>query len=215
LTRPKTLSQSFDIGDFIPPDILTAIDASTRAAAASILERDGLTDDIERIIDLRADTPRIPDAVLSGLVPSMNPDEFMSYDRPKPPEMTGFDDNGPVMAFNEPPAEAEDEEDAEADFESDAEAEPEPEEPFIAEYEMVDINIAIPDLAKIEHTADLVEDDIEVEMPELSRFNANLFKVKLDTLRFNREFMIRVRLVSVIVILSAAIILLITYLFTH
>ena len=214
MTRPKSLSQSFDIGDFIPPDILIAVDASTREAAADILERDGLTADIERIIDLRTDTPSIQDSMLSALVPSMNPDEFILYDRPKPPEMTGFDEYGPVIPSSEPPEEAEPPAD-EAPPESEPEAEPEIVEPFLAEYDLVDVRITIPDLGKIEHTGDMVEDDIIVEMPEVSRYNANLLKVKLDTLRFDREFIIRVRLVSVIVILAVAIALLVTYLLTH
>ena len=214
MTRPKSLSQSFDIGEFIPPDILIAVDASTREAAADILVRGGLTDDIERITDLRADAPSIQDSMLNGLVPSMNPDEFISYDRPKPPEMTGFDDHGLEIAIIEPAEEPEPP--AEETLpESEPEAESGAGEQLSAEYDLVDVRITIPDLGRIEHTGDMVEEDIIVEMPEVSKYNANLIKVKLDTLRFDREFIIKVRLVSVIVVLSGAIVLLVTYLLIH
>ena len=193
MTLYKTLSQNFDIGDFIAPDILSVVDARTRAVAAGILERGGLTGDITRIIDLRADAPVISDLTLSGSVPSMNPDEFMPYDRPEAPLMPGFDVFEPVSAVI---------------------AKSEAEGPVMAEFDSVELNVAIPDLGKIEQTADLIQDDIALEMPGVSRFNLNLFKVKLDTLRFNREFIRKIRLVILIVIIAILNVILITYMFS-
>ena len=193
MTRYNTLSQNFDIGDFIAPDILSVVDANTRAAAAGILERGGLSGDITRIIDLRADAPVISDLTLSGSVPSMNPDEFMPYDRPEAPVMPGFEEFEPV---------------------SEVIAKSEAEEPVMAEFDSVELSVAIPDLGTIEHTADLIQDDIAVDMPGVSRFNFNLFKVKLHTLRFNREFMGKLRLVILIVIIAILNVILITYMFS-
>ena len=193
MTLYKTLSQNFDIGDFIAPDILSVVDARTRAAAAGILERSGLTEDITRIIDVRAAAPDITDLTLSGSVPSMNPDEFMPYDRPKAPFMPGFDEFEPVPAVI---------------------GKSEAEEPVMAEFDSVDLNVAIPDLGEIEQTADLIQDDIAVDMPGVSRFNLNLFKVKLDTLRFNREFIGKLRLVILIVIIALLNVILIMYMFS-
>ena len=206
MTRLHTLSQSFDKGEFIPSDILVTVDASVRAAAQDILERGGLVGDIDRIIDLRANAPYISDAALSGLVPSMNPDEFMPYEKPKAPVMTGFDEFEPAAMPEEPVLEPEPE--AEAAAEPEAEAE----EQVIVNVETFDIDVKVPDLGDIEYAAALVEEDISVEMPEVSRFNANLFKVKLDTLRFDSEFLARVRFIAIISVIALANVLLIVYL---
>jgi len=208
LTRTPTLSQSFDIGDFIAPDILSVVDAGVRAVAADIIERGGLAGDIERIIDLRTATPIISDESLSGLVPSMNPDEFMPYEQPKAPVMYGFDEFEANDAPEEPVLEMEPE--TEPAFEAEDAAE----EPVVTKFDTFDIDVKIPDLGNIEQTAALVQEDIVIEIPEVSRFNANLFKVKRDTLWFDEKFKSRVRLgilITVIVVVEA---LLIIYLLT-
>ena len=209
MTRYKTLSQSFDIGDFIAPDILSVVDASVRAAADDILERDGLVGDINRIIDLRADTPYISDSSLGGLVPSMNPDEFMPYERPQAPIMTGFDEIAAAAILKVAAVDSE----PVSEFESGSIGEDE--EPVMTEVDTFDVDVKIPDLGDIEQTADLVQEDIIVEIPEVSRFNANLFKVKLDTLRFDREFMTKVRFIIIIAAIAAVNVLLIYYLLVH
>ena len=208
MTRTPTLSQSFDIGDFIAPDILSVVDASVRAAAADILERGGLVGDMERIIDLRADAPSISDSILDGLVPSMNPDEFMPYDRPEAPLMVGFEEFETDLIQDEPEIEPE------FIIEAAPLAEDVAEEPAVSEVDSVDVEVIIPDLGRIEHTADLVEDDIVVEIPEVSRFNANLFKVKMDTLRFDKKFKARMRLIIIIAVIAIVEAILIIYLLT-
>jgi len=209
LTRYKTLSQSFDIGDFIAPDILSVVDATVRAAADDILERDGLVDDIGRIIDLRAAAPYISDASLGGSVPSMNPDEFMPYERPKAPVMTGFDEIAAAAILKVSDTQTE------PDPETEAEAEDIVEETATVSVETLDVDVNIPDLGRIEKTAALIEEDMIVEMPELSRYNANLLKVKFDTLRFDREFMIKLRFSIIIAAIAVVNVFLIYYLLTH
>ena len=204
MTRTSTLSQNFDSGSFISPDILAAVNASVRAAAENILERDGLVSDIERIIDLRADVPSITDTTFGGLVPSMNPDDFIKYDRPGAPVMAGFEvfEPAPVSIAR--------------GHESDEPGAGEGgayELPAI-QFDSLNIEVIIPDLVAIEQTADLIQDDIALEMPEISRFNANLFRVKLDTLRFNMGFRQKLRLVILIAIIAFVNVLLIMYLFS-
>ena len=207
MTRTKTLSQSFDIGDFIAPDILSVVDASVRASAADILDRGGLVDDIERIIDLRTAEPRISDISLGGQVPSMNPDEFMSYDLPKEPVMTGFD-------FFEPAAEMQPSIATEIDGEAAIDMADTTEAPVVHELEPVEIDVMIPDLGIIEQTAALVQDDIVVEIPEVSGFSADQSRVKWDTLRFDKKFRTRVRIAIIITIIVVVEAILIIYLLT-
>jgi len=239
LTQTPTLSQSFDIGDFIAPDILSVVDANVRAAAADIIERDGLVGDLDRIIDLQADVPRFSEAILAGLVPSMNPDEFLSYDLPEAPEMIGFDDITEPAAYeyydDEPEIEIEDislseEEPEEADFD-DTETVEEPETAEVCDsviviesvevfestevFDSVDVEIEIPDLGNIEQTAASVEEDLVVEIPEVSRINTNLLKVKMDTLRFDKKLLSIIRLTVIIAVIAALNIMLIIYLFNQ
>jgi len=208
LTHTLTLSQSFDIGDFIAPDILSVVDASVRAAADNILERDGLVEDIGRIIDLRTDTPYIADALLGGLVPSMDPNVFLPYEKPKAPVMAGFEDfETAEIVLDEPQAETEFEAEPLPDLEDEAGM------PAAAEIDRVDVDVKIPDLGNIEQTAALVQDGIVIDIPEVSRYNANLFKVKMDTLRFDEKFKTRMRLI-IIAIVAVIEALLIIYLLT-
>ena len=188
MTRQATLSQSFDVGDFISPDILSIIDAGVRADAAGILIRERLVDDISRIIDLHADVPIIYDPLYEGLVPSMNPDKFLHYDLPETPVIAGFD----------------------MTKKSEDEMELKLEEAVLLD--PVDVNISMPDLGTIEKTATMMQEDIVIDMPEISRFNANLFKVKLDTLRFDKKFTKRVQLFIAIIIIAAIEFVLILYL---
>jgi len=207
LTRTKTLSQSFDIGDFIAPDILSVVDASVRESAADILDRGGLVGDLERIIDLRTTEPRITDISLGGLVPSMNPDEFISYDLPKEPEMAGFDFFEPAVEM-QPSYVSEVEEDAAIDEAHANEAS------VMHELKPVEIDVMIPDLGVIEQTAALVQDDIVVEIPEVSSFSADQSRVKWDTLRFDKKFRSRVRIAIIITIIVVVEAILIIYLLT-
>jgi len=209
LTRYKTLSQSFDIGDFIAPDILSVVDATVRAAADDILERGGLVEDIDRIIDLRAAAPYISDASLGGAVPSMNPDEFMPYERPKAPVMTGFDEIAAAAILKVSYTQEE------PDFETETMTEEMDEDTVTAGADTLEVDVKIPDLGRIEKTAAMIEEDMIVEMPELSRYNANLLKVKLDTLRFDREFMMKLRFTIIIAAIAVVNIFLIYYLLTH
>ena len=164
-----------------------------------------------RLIDLSAEALSITDTTLSGLVPSMNPDEFMPYERPKAPFMAGFDE----IAKEEPETglvRKEPEEAKEIAAGTGARPEEKAEDEFPDEFDSLNVEVVIPDLVTIEQTAELIEDDIDLAMPEVSRFNANLFKVKLDTLRFNKEFMKDMRLIVLIVVIAIVNVLLIMYL---
>jgi len=202
LTHTSTLSQSFDSGSFISPGILAAVNSSVRAAAEGIIENGGLSDDIERIIDLHADVPSITDTTLGGLVPSTNPDEFIIYDRPEAPIMPGLEMFEPAPAADEPGH----------GIESAPDGEEESCEQRETDFDSVNVEVVIPDLGTIEQTADSIQEDISLEMPEVSRFNANLFKVKLDTMWFNREFLGSVRLIILIAIIAFVNVILIMYL---
>jgi len=192
LRRIPTLSQSFDTGDFIPPDILSIVDAGVRAAAADIIERGGLAADIERIIDPRTVVPRIPDAGFGDRVPSMDPDEFMPYKRPEAPV---------ISIFGEP--DGEDGTRAATGAVMDIES------------RLTEIDIDIPEVILYREEAPLTAEDITSEIPQISRYDANLLKLRIDTWRFNKALSDRVNRLIWIAGLSAVVIFLIVYLFSH
>ena len=198
MTRLYTLSQTFDIGDFIAPDIRAVVDANVRAAAADVIESGGLSGELEKVFVLRMNTPAIPDDDFGGSVPSMNPDEFMPYVKPKAPVIVGFDS---VTV-------------------SSAQYDLKPEKEYATEisvdddFDSVGLDVGIPDLAMIEQAADLVQEDIVIEIPEVARYNANLLKVRFDTLRFNQKLWRRVRLIAIIAAIVIVEAILIVYLLT-
>lgn len=209
MTRIRTLSQNFDIGDFIPPDILSVVDAGVRAAAVDIIQREGLKGDLERIVDLRAESFSISDMSIGGLVPSMDPDEFMPYEKPNMPVMTWFDEFTAAAAPQKSGA-------APELLVSTAFSHEESDNALAAAgFDPVDIDVKITDLASIEETTAKIQEGMAIEIPEVSNFNANLFKVKMDTLRFDRKFLKRVYLVIVIAFIAVVELLLIIYLLSQ
>jgi len=238
LTRVSTLSQKFDVGDFIAPNILSVVDASVRASADDIIDRSDLAGDIERIIDLRADVPGVSGTSFGGRIPSMNPDEFLSYEEPEAPVMAGFEEFDAERIIPDEPA-YEVEQVLETVQVMDAAQTPEPDQGLAPEWgpepeqvlsavqipepeqglepeqrPVIEVDVKIPDLISIEQTADLVAEDIVIEMPEVPRNNENLRKVDRDTLRFDKAFIARVRLIIIIVIIAVVEALLIYYLLT-
>ena len=186
MTDTLTLSQGFDAGDFIAPDILKTVDASVRASAADILEQSSLGGDLEQLFDIQAAAPIVSDAALYLGVPSMNPDEFMPYEPPKMPEIADFD-------FSRA-------------WESATEEEPE------------EVDIKIPDADEFHAAEDPVKEDFIVEIPVADQAYADLRKVQIDTLQFDKAHQARkarVRAVVFTVIIAAVVVVLILYLLSQ
>ena len=180
MTAEHTLSQSFDTGDFIAPDILQSVDAGVRASAFDITGQDGLADGSGQSFIVEAAAPVIPDVdIISGL-PSLDPDEFMPYETPKTPEVTDFD------------------------------------------FQKVWESASSPVPEKTEITADEksrvllepyhVQEDIIVEIPEISPVNADLQKVQADTRQFDKGFREKARVYVFLAAIAAAVVILLIYL---
>jgi len=75
LTRKPSLSDIFDSDDFISPDILTSVNASVREVAAGVVEREGLSIDLDHDVDVSAKKPAALDATRNESVPSLDPEE--------------------------------------------------------------------------------------------------------------------------------------------
>ena len=209
MTRTPTLSQSFDIGDFIAPDILSVVDSNVRAVAADVLASGGLTGNLVKAVDLHMSIFIDSNNDFGGLVPSMDPDEFMPYKRPKAPDMTGFE------SFEAPIIQEESDPEPEYEIEIPLGDENEAASQTQTDFDSVDLDVGIPDLATIEQAADMIQEDIVIELPEVSRYNANLLKVKFDTIRFNETLMRRIRIITIITIIVVVNIILIMYLLSQ
>ena len=185
MTYPPTLSQSFDIGDFIAPDILSVVDASVRAAAEDIIERGSLSDDFERIFNISAGSPVVSEAILRGDIPSMDPDEFLPYEQPETPVISelGMVDELPESADG----------------------------PQV-DIDPAEVDIVIPDMAHIQTETPFAGEDMVVEIPEITGADEDIMKVNFDTRRFEKQFEANMRVIALIVIIAAAIALLIIYL---
>ena len=204
----ETLSQTFDIGDFIEPDILSVVDASVRKSGADILARANLANDLEKTFNVKAQIVQVSDAILEGSVPPSNPDDFLKYDLPDMPVIPDF--------YAE-------------DYEKEAEAPIEVEAPIIIEPEVTEKETetleieaeayldtetyldaetyldteAYLDLEEdIRFTAEPAEEEIAFYVPEPPRKSEGMEKVRRDMLKFDEARKDRIQTIIVISIIA-------------
>ena len=179
----ETLSQTFDIGDFIEPDILSVVDASVQKAGADILARANLANDLEKTFHVKTHIVHVSDAILEGSVPPSNPDDFLIYD---PPDM-------PVI----PDFYAEDYE---------AEADAPIIEPDVTEKETETLEIETETYLDLEEdipfTAEPAEEEIAFDIPEPPRKSEGMEKVRRDMLKFDEARKDRIQTIIVISIIA-------------
>ena len=160
-----TVSQNFDLGEFISPDIVSHVDASVRSVADDILEHGIEAEEFDKVFSPGTEEAGISDMTVEYAVPSMDPDKFIVYEPPSAPNIPDLSDAAPVIASQEE---------------------------------------AVP-----------AHEEIIVEIPQVSRYNSDMMKVKLDTLFFDRKFRDNVRVNILIAILVVVLAMLLVYLLTQ
>lgn len=186
-----TLSQTFDIGDFIAPDILSVVDESVRRAGEDVLAHGDLAYELDKTFKVRTSMVYVSDIMPEGNVPPFDPDEFMPYDMPEVPVIPDFN-----AADHEPVVDA-----------------PviEPKVPD-AEAETPVIETKAPLTEAAAFRAEPAEEQIAFAIPEPPRVSEGMVMVRRDLLRFDRDFKEKLRIIVTIAAIVAAIILLFLYL---
>jgi len=197
----KTLSQTFDTDDFIAPDTLSVVNGSVRAAAEDVLVRGGLSEELNRVFKTKTYDPVLLKAVVSAAVPSLDPDEFMHYEAPEAPVIADYAPPPPL------PAEAPADMDVDVDAGLEAGLDPGTDIGIEAEIEIAE--------AEMRDDPVLMEGDISIELPQISRINRGMMRLKLDTLTFEKGFRQSLRDIGAIAGISITIIILVYYLLNH
>jgi len=194
----ETLSQTFDIGDFIEPDILSVVDASVRNLSDDILAHANLATDLEKTFKVKAHLFSIRDEILEGSVPPSNPDEFMPYELPGVPVIPDFD---------------------KYEYEHEPDAEAPAIEPDVPETETealeIETEVHLDLEEEIPFAAEPVEDEIMFDLPELPPKNEGMEKVRRDMLKFDGARRDRIQTIIVISIIALLNFILFLYLISQ
>ena len=226
-----TLSQTFDFGDFIEPDIVSVVDASVQRACAEALAQGNLDGDLVRTFHVLPSSFPENFAIPEEVVPSEDPDEFMFYDQPDMPIIPDFDSTEHEASSDLSDASVIPDLDME-DHERETDApdmpvipdfdinEPleEAEVPEIeaevpeAEADAPDIEAEVPLAAAASYTAETAEEQIIIEMPDLPDVNDSIQQVKRDLIKYDRGVKVRVRIIFTFVLIVAVNFLLLYFL---
>jgi hypothetical protein len=191
LTYSPALSQSFDLGDFIAPDILSVVDASVRATCADVLTQGILVGDLLQTFSAKPNAVFVSDMVFGGAVPSFDPDEFMPYKHPGIPVIPDFDVDEYRAETDALEIEA-----GVPDMEADA--------PVIETGES---------LAEVYAGTDEPEEERFVfDIPQPPRVSMGMIRVRFDTFGFDEASKEIFRTIMIIAIIAAANVFLLYYL---
>jgi len=213
LTDNTTLSEAFNADGSIASDIISDVQKGFRTAVDDVLVHSGMTEGPDGVVD--AQTYELPamDVFADGNVPSFDPEEFISYESPVMPAIMDFDASYEVVVdFG-----SELDSDMRPGYSVDSEAEEAITVGIESELAVqdvrsdADIDIEIPEaLHFIEE--DLPEqDDMVVEIPEISGLNEGLKKVDFDTFTFNEGFREKFPKIILIAAIVAVLVLLAYY----
>ena len=216
MTDNTTLSDAFSADGSIAPGLLSDVNEGIRIAVADVFVRGGLTEDPDGIVGAQMYEPPVLDVFADGEVPSFDPDEFISYESPEIPEVSDFDEasHTVIIDFGS---------DLDSDIRASYSVDSEEEEAITVglESELIiqdvrsdaDIDIEIPVVEQFIEEDQPEQDEMVVEIPEISGLNEGMRKVEFDTFTFNEGFREKFPKIALIAAIVAVLVLLAYYVF--
>ena len=178
----KTLSQDFEADDFLGTAVVSSVDEGARAAAADVLEREGLVTELDKDFEFDTEVPEGLDF------------DSSEYEGALPEPEEDAADGGEVL-------EAEAPEGIEIEIPGASET---PEGVEIVMPEAADI---IPEVVEIE-----IPEAVAFEIPQVTHLNRGFTRLKFDTFTFEEDFPRVFKGIITIIVITAAIIILLYYL---